>query len=118
MLLTYLPKITTKMKLDMYKKKIVLRRIRKRKDCFCFLEQSTKLGHNVIRDSATVEYMQEAKRRRIRHETEPLVIKKTVYAVGNTVGIKIHTVARSNMDSNIPPCKILDIKIINDSKSV
>lgn len=73
--------------------------------------------HNAIRDNATVNYMREVKRRRIRHESAPAFIRKH-FTVGDTVGIKIHKVDRTNTDSNILPCKILDIKIVSDLKSV
>ena len=35
-----------------------------------------------------LNYMQEAKRRRVRHESEPSFIRKT-YSIGDTVGIRI-----------------------------
>ena len=43
--------------------------------------------HNSIRDTATMNYMGEAKRRRVRHESEPSFIGET-YSIGDTVGIK------------------------------
>jgi hypothetical protein len=61
--------------------------------------------------------MREAKRRRVRHESEPSFIRKT-YSIGDTVGIRIHKVDRTNTDSNILPCKVLEIKKVTDSKSV
>jgi hypothetical protein len=54
---------------------------------------------------------------RIRHEYAPSFVRKH-YSIGDTVGIKIHKVNRTNTDSKILPCKVLDIKIINDSKSL
>ena len=33
--------------------------------------------HNSICDTATMNYMREAKRRRVRHESEPSFIRKT-----------------------------------------
>ena len=56
--------------------------------------------------------MREAKRRRVRHESEPSFIRKT-YSIGDTVGIRIHKVDRTNTDSNILPCKVLEIKKSN-----
>jgi hypothetical protein len=46
--------------------------------------------------------MREAKRRHVRHESEPSFIRKT-YSIGDTVGIRIHKVDRTNTDSNILP---------------
>ena len=40
--------------------------------------------HNSIRDIATMNYMREVKRRRVRHESEPSFIRKT-YSIGDTV---------------------------------
>ena len=40
------------------------------------------------------------------------------YSIEDTVEIKIHKVDRRNTDSKILPCKVLDIKIINDLKSL
>jgi hypothetical protein len=37
---------------------------------------------------------------------------------GDTVGIRIHKVDRTNTDSNILPCKVLEVKKVTDSKSV
>jgi hypothetical protein len=37
---------------------------------------------------------------------------------GDTVGIRIHKVDRANTDSNILPCKVLEINKVTDSKSV
>ena len=73
--------------------------------------------HNQIRDTTIVNYIREAKRRRIRHESTPSFVQKH-YSIGDTVGIKIHKVDRTNTDSKILPCKVLDIKIINDLKSL
>ena len=36
----------------------------------------------------------------------------------DTVGIRIHKVDRTNTDSNILPCKVLEVKKVTDSKSV
>jgi hypothetical protein len=41
--------------------------------------------------------MREAKRRRVRHESEPSFIRKTD-SIGDTVGIRIHKVDRTNTD--------------------
>jgi hypothetical protein len=54
-------------------------------------------------------YMQEAKRRRVRHESEPSFIGET-YSIGDTVGIRIHKVDRTNTESSILPCKVLEVK--------
>ena len=43
--------------------------------------------HNSICDTATINYIREAKRRRVRHESEPSFIAET-YSIGDTVGIK------------------------------
>ena len=40
--------------------------------------------HNSICDTATMNYMWEAKRRRVRHESGPSFIRKT-YSIGDTV---------------------------------
>ena len=61
--------------------------------------------------------MREDKRRRVRHESEPSFIRKT-YSIGDTVGIRIHKLDRANTDSNILPCKVLEINKVTDSKSV
>ena len=61
--------------------------------------------------------MREAKRRRVRHESEASFIRKT-YSIGDTVGIRIHKVDRTNTDSNILPCKFLEVKKVTHSKSV
>ena len=37
---------------------------------------------------------------------------------GDTVGIRIHKVDRTNNDSSILPCKVLEVKKVTDSKSV
>jgi hypothetical protein len=37
--------------------------------------------------------------------------------IGDTVGIRIHKVDRTNTDSNILPCKVLEVKKVTDSKS-
>ena len=58
--------------------------------------------------------MREAKRRRVRHESEPSFIGET-YSIGDTVGIRIHKVDRTNTESNILPCKV---NKVTDSKSV
>ena len=42
---------------------------------------------NSIRDTATMNYMREAKRRRVRHESEPSFIRKT-YSIGDTCRYK------------------------------
>ena len=44
-----------------------------------------------------LNYMREAKRRRVRHESEASFIRKT-YSIGDTVGIRIHKVDRTNTD--------------------
>ena len=44
--------------------------------------------HNSIRDIATMNYMREVKRRRVRQESELSFIRKT-YSIGDTVGIRI-----------------------------
>jgi hypothetical protein len=44
-------------------------------------------------------------------------IRKT-YSIGDTVGIRIHKVDRTNTESNILPCKVLEVKKVTDSKSV
>jgi hypothetical protein len=35
------------------------------------------------------------------------------HSIGDTVGIRIHKVDRTNTDSNILPCKVLEIKKSN-----
>ena len=61
--------------------------------------------------------MREAKRRRVRHESEPSFIGET-YSIGDTVGIRIHKVDRTNTESNILTCKVLEVKKVTDSISV
>jgi hypothetical protein len=39
------------------------------------------------------------------------------HSIGDTVGIRIHKVDRTNTDSNILPCKVLEVKKVTDSKS-
>ena len=56
--------------------------------------------------------MRKAKRIHVRHESEPSFIRKT-YSIGDTVGIRIHKVDRTNTDSNISPCKVLEVKKVN-----
>ena len=65
-------------------------------------------GYNAIRDTATVSYFREAKRRRIHHELEPSLTKKK-YNIGDTIGIYIHKVDITNTDSKLLPCKILEV---------
>jgi tRNA threonylcarbamoyladenosine modification (KEOPS) complex Pcc1 subunit len=36
----------------------------------------------------------------------------------DVVGIRIHKIDRTNTDSNILPCKVLEVKKVTDSKSV
>ena len=64
-----------------------------------------------------LNYMQEAKWRRVRHESEPSFIRKT-YSIGDTVCIRIHKIDRTNADSNILACKVLEVKKVTDSKSI
>jgi hypothetical protein len=64
-----------------------------------------------------MNYMWGAKRRRVRHESGPSFIRKT-YSIGDTVGMRIHKVDRTNTDSNILPLKVLEVKKVTDSKSV
>ena len=45
-------------------------------------------------------------------------LSEKTYSIGDTVGIRIHKVDRANTDSNILPCKVLEIKKGTDSKSV
>ena len=45
-------------------------------------------------------------------------LSEKTYSIGDTVGIRIHKVDRTNTDSNILPCKVLEVKIVTDSKSV
>ena len=56
-----------------------------------------------------LNYMREAKRRRVRHESEPSFIGET-YSIGDTVSIRIHKVDRTNIESSILPCKVLEVK--------
>ena len=44
-------------------------------------------------------------------------LSEKTYSIGDTVGIRIHKVDRTNTDSNILPCKVLE-KQVTDSKSV
>ena len=45
-------------------------------------------------------------------------LSEKTYSIGDTVGIRIHKVDRANTDSNILPCKVLEINKVTDSKSV
>ena len=53
-----------------------------------------------IHGTATVNYMRQAKCRRIRYKSTPSIIRKH-FTVGDTVGIKIHKEDRPNSDTNI-----------------
>ena len=42
---------------------------------------------------------------------------KLNYNTGDSIGIKIHKVDRTNTESDLLPYKILQVKVINDSNS-
>ena len=37
-------------------------------------------------------------------------LSEKTYSIGDTVGIRIHKVDRTKTDSNILPCKVLEVK--------
>ena len=45
-------------------------------------------------------------------------LSEKTYSIGDTVGIRIHKVDRTNTDSNILPLQVLEVKKVTDSKSV
>ena len=60
-------------------------------------------------------YLREAKRRRIRHESEPSIAKKN-YDIHDTIGISKFTRLKEQIQIQICElCKILEVKVINDS---
>jgi hypothetical protein len=45
-------------------------------------------------------------------------LSEKTYSIGDTVGIRIHKLDRTNNDSNILPCKVLEVKKVTDSCAI
>ena len=73
------------------------------------LHDDPETPHAKSRKQATASYLSSARRPATRHQNQ---CKKTqkVFQVGDTVGIKIHNVDRTNTDSRILPCKVLKVR--------
>ena len=71
------------------------------------LEEDTDIGtpHSKIRKLATDHYLQTARRSQAAYTHQSAELHKD-YNIGDTVGIRIHQVDRTNTDAKLLPCKV------------
>lgn len=63
-------------------------------------------AHAKVRRTARTAYMETARRQQDRHVKQTQRLHKE-YAVGQTVGVRISSVDRTNTDGKLIPCKVL-----------
>ncbi|KAL8580453.1 hypothetical protein ACOMHN_001222 [Nucella lapillus] len=66
-------------------------------------------GHREARFEARKAYLKAASRQQTRYEKRMKQLRHT-FEEGNTVGIKIHKVDRTNTSAKLLPCKVLATK--------
>ena len=72
-------------------------------------------SHKAVRLEAQKCYLKAAATQRTRHRLQMDEFVKD-YAIGDTVGIKIHNADRTNTDARLLPCKVYEVTIKNDIK--
>ena len=73
------------------------------------LQDDPDTPHAKLRKKARDIYFSTTRRQEKKHGNQLRKLAKT-FNVGDTVGIKMHSIDRTNTDARILPCKVLDIK--------
>ena len=71
--------------------------------------------HKAVRLEAQKSYLKAVAAQRNRHNIQVTTFVKD-YAVGDTVGIKIHSADRTNTDARLLPCKVMEVSVKNGKK--
>ena len=71
--------------------------------------------HKAVRLEAQKSYLKAVAAQRNRHNIQVTTFVKD-YAVGDTVGIKIHRADRTNTDARLLPCKVMEVSVKNGKK--
>ena len=68
--------------------------------------ESPRTTHNIIRKSATDNYLNVANKKMIKYQ-QSVINETEKFNVNDCVGIRIHTVDRTNTDAKLLPCLIV-----------
>ncbi|CAF1363369.1 unnamed protein product [Adineta steineri] len=75
--------------------------------------KSPRTKHNLVRKIATNNYMNTANKKMKLYQ-DSILITSEKFNLNDCVGVKIHTVDRTNTDANVLPCLIIE-KIVKDN---